>query len=109
LRSYADVQKDFYSAFQDLARQCEGFLGHSQTLRSWFRLVVYRYGLTNLDLDLSAFKILIHTELSFSKDVELAPKFVEFLASLKRIDSLEKELEALQAQGVKPEVLTVTA
>lgn len=106
MRNYSDVQTDFYAAFQDLARQCEGFMGHSQTFRSLFELLVSRFGLENLD---AGFKMLIHMDLSVSKDTDLAAKFANFLDVLKRIDNLEKELQTLRAQGIKPEVLTVRA
>jgi hypothetical protein len=109
LRSYSDVQRDFYAAFEDLARKCEGFLGHSQTFRVWFGLVVSRYGLENLDLALAGFKIMTHTNLSFSKDVDLAPKFMEFMGTLKKIRGLHDELEVLQAQGIRPDLPVVTA
>jgi hypothetical protein len=81
-------------------------VGHSQTFRSWFGLLVSRFGFENLD---AGFKMLIHMDLSVSKDTDLAPKFAKFLDVLKRIDNLERELEDLQKQGIKPEVLTVTA
>lgn len=108
MRTYAEVQKDFRDAFADLAKECEGFVGHSQTFRSWFGLVVSRFGLENLDVAMAGFRIMFHTDLSFSKDIDLAPRFIEFMATLKRIDNLEKELEAFMVQGIKPEVLTVT-
>jgi hypothetical protein len=56
-------------------------------------IVLYRYGLDNLDVALSGFKILAHTELTFFKDPEFVPQFQNFMLTLKRIDSLGKELK----------------
>lgn len=106
MRSYSDVQKDFYAAFQDLARQCEGFLGHSQTFRSLFELLVSRYGLENLD---AGFKMSVHMDFSVVKQIDLAPKISEFLDTLRRIRALHDELEALQAQGIRPDIQVATA
>jgi hypothetical protein len=105
VRSYSEVQKEYYATFQELARQCEAFLGHAQTFRSWLQIVICHYGLGNLDLALSGFKILAHTDLANSKDSELLPKFQEFIQTLKKIDSLGKELEVLAAQGMTQEPL----
>jgi hypothetical protein len=106
LRKYAEVQKDFRDAFADLAKECEGFVGHSQTFRSWFGLLVSRFGFENLD---AGFKMLIHMDLSVSKDADLTPKFLEFLDALKKIRSLHDELEGLQTQDIRPDIPMVTA
>lgn len=106
MRNYSDVQTDFYAAFQDLARQCEG---HGQIFRTWFALVVSHFGLSNLDVALAGFKIMVHTDLSFSKDIDLVRRFIEFMTTLKRIDNLEKELETLRERGIRPDLQVVTA
>jgi hypothetical protein len=73
----------------------------------WVTVKPFALGLGSLSLALDS-KILMR-DLSVSKDTDLAPKFAKFLDVLKRIDNLERELEDLQKQGIKPEVLTVTA
>jgi hypothetical protein len=107
MRSYSEVEKDYYAAFQELATQCKVFLGHRETFRSWLEILLYHHGLSNLDLALNRFKILVHMDLSFSRDSELFPKFQEFVLTLKHIDSLNKELEALTVQSVRQEPLMI--
>jgi hypothetical protein len=99
----SEVEREYYAAFQELATQYKAFLGHAQTFHSWLQVVMCRYGLGNLDLALSAFKIAAHTDLAYSKDSELLPRFQEFIQTLKKIDSLSKDLEALAAQGMTQE------
>jgi hypothetical protein len=66
-------------------------------------VVLYYHRLDNLDMALAKFKILSHTDLSFSKDSELLPKFQDFMQTLRKIDGLGKELEALKCQGMMQE------